>query len=99
MLWLFTTFSCCFVQKVSLHDSEDNFPIARDVKKNPSSEEDPFPNPKDDEMTTSLSMWRKFSENLTWNAPKIGISTRQFPISQIEEMEAMKKNIIRNPKR
>ena len=86
-------FACGFAQEKSLHDTEDSILLAAAIKRLSFAEEDHVPKPEDmhnncdsvEEILRELSAERAKNRNLNQTISNI-----------LEEMEDMKKNIMRN---
>ena len=89
-LYLLFLTTCGFAQVTSLPDPEDN--ILLDVKKFPSAEKNPAPNPEDDDISVNVEdLQRELLAERTKNR-----DLNQTISDILEEMEDMKKNIMRN---
>ena len=90
ILYLFFLTTCGFAQETSLLDAADNNLL--DVKKLPSAEEDPAPNPDDGDVSDNVEELQR-----ELMAERIKVRDLNQTISDIlERMEEMEKHIIRN---
>jgi len=90
LLYLLFLTTCGFALETSLPDSVDNNLL--DVKKLPPTEEDPAPNPKDGDISANVEdLQRQLIAEQAKNR-----DLNQTISDILEEMEDMKKNIMRN---
>jgi len=90
LVYIFFLTTCGLARATSLPDPADN--ILLDVKKLPSAEENPVPNPEDDDISANVEDLQR--ELMAERAKNRDLNQTISDI--LEEMEDMKKNIMRN---